>query len=136
MATKTATATEVPKHARRFWKWACRMKKGNNIGPRWRKGQSGNPGGRPKRKLQSQAYKAELAKENKQGETNAELLAKRMVSDAINGSVRAAEHVANYVEGSPKQAFDMKLGIMDELADLIKQGRERAEKARRERPKS
>jgi hypothetical protein len=89
---------------------------------------NGNAGGRPKSKLQSEAYRAELVKENKSGRTNAELIAARMVQDAKKGQVSAAKHVAEYVEGSPRQAFDVNLSIMDELADRINKARQRVKK--------
>lgn len=97
-----------------------------NLKP-WKPGQSGNPGGRPKSKLQSEAYRSELAKEAN-GRINAQLIAKRMVTDAKNGKVQAAQHVAEYVEGKPRQAFDVKLSIMEELVDQIAKGRQRAKR--------
>ena len=86
---------------------------------------TGNAGGRPKSKLQSEAFRAELAKEDKDGVTNAEHVAKRMVADAKKGKVSASKHVAEYVEGAPRQAFDVKLSIMDELAERIAKARKR-----------
>jgi hypothetical protein len=91
-------------------------------------GQSGNPGGRPKSRLQSEAYRTELAKEGREGKTKAEKIAERMVADAIRGKVDAAKHVAEYVEGKPRQAFEVKMSIMDELAERIAEGRKRAKR--------
>jgi hypothetical protein len=89
---------------------------------------TGNAGGRPKSRLQSEAYRAELAKENKAGETNAELIAQQMVAQAKKGTVSAAQHIIESVEGRPRQAFDVKLSIMDELAERIAKGRRRVKK--------
>jgi hypothetical protein len=89
---------------------------------------NGNAGGRPKSRLQSEAYRAELAKEDNQGITNAEKLAKCMVKAAIRGNVSAAKHIAEYTEGSPRRTFDVELGVMDGLADRIAEGRRRANK--------
>jgi len=89
---------------------------------------NGNAGGRPKSRVQSEAYRAELAKEDKEGVTNVEKLAKRMVQAAIRGNVSAAKHIAEYTEGSPRRTFDVELGIMDELADRIAEGRKRAKR--------
>ncbi len=95
---------------------------------RFKPGQSGNPGGRPKFKLQSEAYRAELAKEDKNGVTHAELVAKRMVADAMKGKVSASKHIAEYVEGAPRQAFEVNLSITEELAERIERGRKRIQK--------
>jgi uncharacterized protein DUF5681 len=89
---------------------------------------TGNAGGRPKSRLQSEAYRAELAKESKAGETNAELVAKQMVAEAKKSKVNAAQHLIESVEGKPRQAFDVKLSIMDELAERIAKGRKRVKK--------
>ena len=51
-----------------------------------------------------------------------------MVKAAIRGNVSAAKHIAEYTEGSPRRTFDVELGIMDELADRIAEGRKRANK--------
>ena len=88
----------------------------------------GNPGGRPKFKLQSEAYRAELAKVDKDGNTHAELVAKRMVADAMKGKVAASKHIAEYVEGAPRQAFEVNLSITEELAERIERGRKRIQK--------
>jgi hypothetical protein len=69
---------------------------------RFRPGESGNPGGRSKRKLQSEAFRAELEKVVREGDderTKAEVIAAKMVEQAMAGDVRSSEHVAEYVEG-------------------------------------
>ena len=57
---------------------------------------TGNAGGRPKSRLQSEAYRAELAKENEAGETNAELVASQIVAQAKKGKVNAAQHLNRF----------------------------------------
>lgn len=68
-------------------------------------GQSGNPGGRPKRKIISEALKDELADCVRRGdETGAMAIAKAMVEKACRGDVPAATFVRDTTEGKPVQA--------------------------------
>jgi hypothetical protein len=62
---------------------------------------------------------------------NAELIAAKMVAQAIKGS--ASKHLAEYVEGAPRQAFDANLSVIDELADRIAKARQRMEAYRKEK---
>jgi hypothetical protein len=74
----------------------------------WKPGQSGNPGGRPKRKLISEAVLAELERPvGRSGRTRAELLARKIVRLAIGGDVQAAKLVLAYTEGLPVQHLDV-----------------------------
>ena len=72
---------------------------------RWPKGVSGNPGGRPKSRLLSQALTArlgELAPGDSAGRTVAEILADNLITLACSqerNSVAAAAEIANRVEG-------------------------------------
>jgi hypothetical protein len=108
--------------------------KGHKIGHRFPKGTSGNPGGRPKMKLMSEAYKAALELEEHAKfpvpRTNAEAIAQKMVSEAKAGKVNAAGEITDRVEGKPRQAYDVKMSIMDELPDLIAEGRKRVAERR------
>src|ERR1700733_8306781 len=65
---------------------------------RWKKGQSGNPSGRPKSKTLSDAYKSkleELVPNDSEGRTWAELIAEAQVRDAVRGNVQAAREIAD-----------------------------------------
>lgn len=96
---------------------------------RWKPGQSGNPGGRPKRKVLSDAYRAqleELVPGDKQGRTWAEFIAAKAILEAAKGKIPAAAEIADRTEGKPRQAFEIKGSITDELADRVKRARERA----------
>jgi len=78
---------------------------------KWKPGQSGNPGGRPKSKLISEAYRfklSELVPDDPHGRTFAELIADGMVVEAVKGKnkVSAAGELADRTEGKPKQSVE------------------------------
>jgi len=75
----------------------------------WKKGQSGNPSGRPKNKTLSNAYKSKLEEavpNDPEGRTWAELIAEAQVRDAVRGNVQAAREIADRTEGRPRQAIE------------------------------
>jgi hypothetical protein len=75
----------------------------------WKKGQSGNPSGRPKSKSLSAAYRnklEELVPNDPEGRTWAELIAEAQVRDAVRGNVQAAREIADRTEGRPRQAIE------------------------------
>lgn len=76
---------------------------------RWKKGQSGNPSGRPKSKTLSNAYRNKLEEpvpNDPEGRTWAELIAEAQVRDAVRGNVQAAREIADRTEGRPRQAIE------------------------------
>jgi len=76
---------------------------------RWRKGQSGNPSGRPKSKTLSDAYRCKLEEpvpNDPEGRTWAELIAEAQVRDAVRGNVQAAREIADRTEGRARQAIE------------------------------
>lgn len=76
---------------------------------RWKKGQSGNPCGRPKSKTLSDAYKnklEELVPNDAEGRTWAELIAEGQIRDAVKGNVQAAREIADRTEGRARQAIE------------------------------
>lgn len=93
-----------------------------NLKP-WPKGVSGNPGGRPKQKLISDALRDGLAECIERGDkTGAMLIADAIMGKAIKGDVGAAIFVRDSTEGKPVQAVKVE-AKMDEatalrLADL------------------
>lgn len=89
---------------------------------RWQKGQSGNPGGRPKRKPISDAYTALLdAIDPKTGLTGAQLVAQAMFLQAFKGNVQAVKEITDRVEGALRQSVDVVFGSMtdEELEEWI-----------------
>ena len=69
---------------------------------RLKKGQSGNPSGRPKSKMLSDAYRSKLEESvpnDPEGRTWAELIAEAQVRDAVRGNVQAAREIADRTEG-------------------------------------
>ena len=104
--------------------------KGNtgNLRPPWKPGESGNPGGRPKRKPLTDAYAAILAqpvpaevarKLNVDSSTTyAEIIAMALVREAVKGNVQAASQLADRVEGRAMER--MQLDVRgDPLGDLL-----------------
>jgi hypothetical protein len=86
-----------------------------NLKP-FRKGQSGNPAGRPKTITLSEALRLELAKANPEGEneeTYAEAIASVLVKSAAGGNILAAKEIADRTEGKPKQAIAMDMSVTD-----------------------
>jgi len=88
---------------------------GNKLGNRFKPGASGNPQGRPKLTLLSEALRAELAAMMSDAgeQTYAEVIAKALISEAVKGNVNAAREIADRTEGKPKQAVDVDLSIFD-----------------------
>lgn len=68
----------------------------------FKKGQSGNPGGRPKSKLFREALLAELADA---GDDKEELrdIARKLIDMAKDGDIQAVKEVADRLEGKPAQ---------------------------------
>ena len=83
------------------------------AGTRWRKGQSGNAGGRPKSRLLSEALRTQLAEVkpgDPAGRTYAEVLAANLIQIACGeapGAVHAANEIADRIEGRPRQSIEV-----------------------------
>jgi hypothetical protein len=79
------------------------------TGTRWRKGTSGNPGGRPKSRLLSEALRnrlAQIKEDDPEKRTWAEIFASNLIEVAASKSpsaVSAANEVCDRVEGRPPQ---------------------------------
>lgn len=80
-----------------------------NLKP-FQPGKSGNPGGRPKSKILSDAYKrrlTDLVPNDPEGRTYAEFIAARVVLAAAGGDMQAAKELADRTEGKPKQTVQL-----------------------------
>jgi hypothetical protein len=73
----------------------------------WSKGQSGNPGGRPKSKPITEALLKELKAKGPGKLSHTQEMAWRLVQLAIAGDVAAAKLVLSYVDGLPIQNVEV-----------------------------
>lgn len=84
----------------------------SHLKPAWQPGQSGNPGGRPKRKPITEALLAELAKEHgRQGKTKLEAAVASLVTLLISGKpkdkIEAMKIIIPYTDGLPTQTVEI-----------------------------
>jgi hypothetical protein len=77
------------------------------IEPRWKKGQSGNPAGRPKKLPELRELLANVLGDEKDGKTAAEAILMALRAKAAKGDVRAAELLLDRAYGKPKQDVDL-----------------------------
>jgi len=87
----------------------------NKLGNRFKPGESGNPAGRPRATLLSEALREQLAEvlPDMDERTVAESIARSMIQVALKGNVMAAKEIADRTEGKPKQAIDVDMSIRD-----------------------
>jgi hypothetical protein len=88
---------------------------GNKTGNRFKKGETGNPNGRPRLTRLTDALREQLAEINPDApeETIAEQIARALISEAKSGNVQAIREIGDRTEGKPKQAIDLDLQIND-----------------------
>jgi hypothetical protein len=88
---------------------------GNKIGNRFKKGETGNPSGRPKLTRLSEALREQLAEAmpNAPERTVAEAIARTLIREAISGNVQAIREIGDRTEGKPMQKVDLDLQIND-----------------------
>ncbi len=92
-----------------------------NLKP-FQPGQSGNPGGRPRSALMSQALRAALEREPGEKwrpQTEAEAIAESLVREARRGSVKAATLIADRTEGRARQQIEISNSLDRESDDEI-----------------
>ena len=98
-----------------------------NLKP-WPKGVSGNPGGRPKKKLITNELERLLEQEAPEatGKTWAAVIAEVLLNQARRGDVRAIAELANRIEGKPLQPveFGPDAGL-DAVAESLEWARKR-----------
>lgn len=77
---------------------------------RWKPGQSGNPGGRPKRTPLADACREVLSEKvpgDANDRTNARAIAEKLVAMAIAGDIRAIQEVGDRGEGRARQSIEI-----------------------------
>lgn len=82
----------------------------NSEATRFKPGQSGNPGGRPRTAPLSRAYRELLAQpvpDDPEGRTYAEVIAQVLARKALKGDIRAAQELADRAEGRARQAIEI-----------------------------
>lgn len=100
-------------------------KLGGVTGKGFMPGKSGNPGGRPKKTVLSDAYRAVLEREvpdDPKGRTFAELIADQIALDAIKGrnKVSAAAELADRTEGKVKETHEISITPLDITVRFVK----------------
>lgn len=83
--------------------------KGNKAGKTFRPGRSGNPAGRPKSAMLSDALRRELVEPcpSAPGQTWAEAIAEALIAKAAAGDVSAAKEIADRTEGKARQHINL-----------------------------
>jgi hypothetical protein len=77
---------------------------------RWKPGQSGNPGGRPKRTPLIDAFREVLSKPvpgDMRGRTYAQAISEKLATKAVEGDIRAAQELADRAEGKARQTLQI-----------------------------
>jgi uncharacterized protein DUF5681 len=76
---------------------------------KWQKGESGNPGGRPRKPITEALLSllAEVNTRDHQKRTFAELIATAQVRKALKGNTMAAKEIADRTEGKAGQRLEM-----------------------------
>ena len=92
---------------------------------RFKPGQSGNPGGRPKSKLVTQAYQELLEKvDSESGKTVAQIIAEKVVIEAQDNNLAAVKEITDRTEGKAAQQVQLSgdinatVYVMERLKEL------------------
>ena len=89
-----------------------------NLQP-FKKGQSGNPKGRPKKLPEIDKLLADVLGEEKDGVTAAEAILKKLRAMAASGNLRAAEILLDRGYGKAKQQVDVKADISQTVVRFV-----------------
>jgi hypothetical protein len=89
-----------------------------NLKP-FKKGQSGNPKGRPLKLPALDKLMADVLGEEKDGITAGEAILKALRAKATKGDVRAAEVLLDRAYGKPKQTHDTNITSTEPLVILL-----------------
>jgi len=90
----------------------------------WKKGQSGNPAGRPRGIGLTDLLRHILEEEEgRTGKTKAELFLDSLQRDAVKGDPTARKLIMNYIDGLPKQSINVVHHIPKNIVDAIRAAR-------------
>ena len=95
---------------------------------KFKKGQTGNPNGRPRKLPELDKLLADVLGEEKDGITAGEAILKSLRAKATKGDVRAAEVLLDRAYGKAKQTMDTNVNMLEPLVivtraeDLPKEG--------------
>jgi hypothetical protein len=90
------------------------------IGRRFQKGQSGNPGGRPRKLRLTDAARSWLEQvDEKTGLTNAMLCVSALGRKALKGSHEAFRVLGDRAEGKPQQTVELNTDKHDDVKELV-----------------
>jgi hypothetical protein len=96
------------------------MPKPENIEPhKFKKGQTGNPNGRPRKLPELDKLLADVLGEEKDGITAGEAILKAIRARAAKGDVRAAELLLDRAYGKPKQSIDNNITTTEPLVIVL-----------------
>jgi hypothetical protein len=82
---------------------------------KFKKGQTGNPNGRPRKLPELDKLLAEVMGEEKDGLSAAEAILKALRAKATRGDIRAAELLLDRAYGKAKQTIDNNLNVSQPL---------------------
>ena len=90
--------------------------------PKWEKGQSGNPDGRPKGLSITALVKEELEKvpEGEKRTRVAEFVDKMLKKAVKDGDTVTQKMIWNYIDGLPRETKDVNLNLPKPLTDITK----------------
>jgi hypothetical protein len=91
-----------------------------NCGVRFKKGQSGNPKGRPPDLPLINDMVAKVLSQEKNGITGLEAIVNALTNTAAKGDVRAAQELMDRYYGKPKQTMDVTSGGEKIIMPVIK----------------
>lgn len=92
----------------------------NNLDKhKFKKGQSGNPNGRPKKIPELQELVNDVLGEEKEGITAVKAIVATLRAKATKGDIRAAEILLAYAYGKPKQTTDANVTLSDNTIKVI-----------------
>ena len=96
-------------------------KRGGKISPatEFKKGQSGNPNGRPKKLPEIDKLLADVLGEEKDGLTAAEAILKALRAKASKGDIRAAEVLLDRAYGKAKQSIETQMNVDGKCRTII-----------------